>query len=314
MPSSFKNKPLTTESLAILFQHLYQMETAGIPAIQSLSLLKMTDKVLNKKLARMQRQLNTGLSIAVAGANVGIFDETHQALINSAESSGMLTVVYQQLANHYSDKLSRVQKMKSRFYLPTLILLLALLIEPIPLLVLGKITFLSYLTQSVGIFLQILIGFFIIFKLCFWFKGLFQHLQLQLPIISKWIIKRQINGFLFILAMMMDAGVAFTEALPLAVATIKNKVLQKRFKVAIQERHSGEAIALILARVQAISRPAIQIISTSEFSGNLAESLLHFVRREAEIISLQDDTLSEWLPRLFYLSVCLWMANSILGG
>ncbi len=313
MPSSFKNKPLTTESLAILFQHLYQMENSGIPAVQSLSLLKMPHKELNKKLARMQRQLKAGLSIAVAGANVGIFNATHQALIKSAESSGMLAIVYQQLANHYGDKLRRFKKMKSQLYLPTLMLLLALLIEPIPLLVLGKITFLGYLTQSVGVFLQILIAFFIFFKLCFWFEVVFQPLQLRTPIISKWIIKRQINGFLFILAVMMNAGVPFSEALPLAVATIKNKVLQKQFNPAIQQRHSGDAIGLILARVRAVSRPAIQIISVSEFSGNLPESLLHFVKREEEIISLQDDNLATWLPRLFYLSVCLWMAKSMLN-
>lgn len=296
MPNLFKNKTITTESLALIFLHLYQMEKAGIPATQSLALLKTSDKAVNKHLTRMQRQLSLGLSVAIAGANVGIFNETHQALIESAEISGRLAMVYEQLAEHYSEKLKRFKKIKSRLYFPVLVLLLALLIEPIPLLVLSKITSWEYLTLSVGKFLQIAFLFFIAFKLPVWFTSLFQQLQMRLPIVSKWIIKRQINQFLFMLAMMMDAGIPFSEALPLAVATIKNYVLRKRFKEAIGERHSGEAIAMILVKVRVISSSVIQIISAGEYSGKLAESLLHFTKNEAEMIRLQDDALSEWLP------------------
>ncbi|MDQ7090027.1 MAG: type II secretion system F family protein [Methylococcales bacterium] len=313
MPNPSKNKTMSTESFAHLFLHLYQMETAGIPATQSLALLKTTDKNLNKRLLRMQRQLNSGLAVATAGVNAGIFNETHQALIESAEVSGRLTAVYQQLADHYSEKLNRLKKIKSRLYLPTLVLLLALLIQPIPLLIANQITSFSYLIQSIGQFLQIVLLFFIALKLPTWFRPLFQHLQIRLPIVSKWIVKRQINRFLSILAMMMDAGIPFSDALPLAVATIKNHVLKNRFNEAIQECHSGEDVAVILAQIKIIPPTAIQIISASEFSGNLAESLLNFTRSEADLIKLEDDALSEWIPRLFYFGVCLWMAKSIVG-
>ena len=306
-------KPLSTELLAGIFQQLAQMEAAGLPATQAFSLLERNNKALNQRLNQMQQAINSGSSIADAGFNAKIFNKTHKMLINAAEESGKLAEIYKQLANYYADKLRRLKKIQSRLYLPCFVLFLALCIEPIPLFFNGNITAFSYLSLSIGRFLLIAVVFYIFYKVPVWFKSVCYSLQLQLPKISNWIIKRQVNDFLLILAIMLDAGVAFSEALPTAVATIKNPILQKRFKKALINCRSGDSVTQILSDVDVIEPVALQIINSGEASGKLAEAILHFASREAESIYLQDEMLAEWLPRLFSIGVALWMIASLLG-
>lgn len=313
MPQSPKNKPLPVEHLATLFLQLAQMEEAGLPASQAFSLLEKNNADLNRRLGKMQRAIASGTSIADAGFNAGIFLQNHKALIKAAEESGRLAAVYRQLASHYGTRLSHAKKIKSRLYLPAVVLFLALCIEPAPLLVSGKITPLHYLGLSFGRFLLVISGLYVLSRLPAWFGSAVHGLQMQLPKVSGWIKKRQINDFLLMLAIMLEAGMAFAEALPLAVGTIGNTSLRKHFDGALRICHSGDSVTQILSKVDEIESVALQIINSGESSGKLAESILHYANREAESIRLQDEMFAEWLPRLFYLGVAGWMAASILG-
>jgi type II secretory pathway component PulF len=142
----------------------------------------------------------------------------------------------------------------------------------------------------------------------------YHRLQLRIPAVARWIIKRQINEFFFILALMLEAGVAFADSLPKVVATIKNTCLRERFNTALAALNSGGSVTETLRKVPVINPTALQIINSSEQSGKLASGLLHFTQREAETIALHDEALAEWLPRLVYTVISLWMAYSIIGS
>jgi type II secretory pathway component PulF len=58
----------------------------------------------------------------------------------------------------------------------------------------------------------------------------------------------------------------------------------------------------------------LQVINSGEQSGKLASNLMHFSKLEADTLSLQDEALAEWLPRLVYGVIAAWMAYSILGS
>jgi general secretion pathway protein F len=45
----------------------------------------------------------------------------------------------------------------------------------------------------------------------------------------------------------------------------------------------------------------------------LAETLQHFTELDAQTLALQDEALAEWLPRLVYTAIGLWMAYGILS-
>jgi general secretion pathway protein F len=71
-------------------------------------------------------------------------------------------------------------------------------------------------------------------------------------------------------------------------------------------------VVAALRLVTVIKPSTLQIMASGEQSGRLADTLLHFTRIEAESSALQDDALTEWLPRLVYGVIAGWMAYAIL--
>lgn len=312
-------KKLNTEQLANLYTQLSRLEAAGLPGQQALQLLSEYDKTLAKPLSIMQQQLKAGRPISEAGFRIGLFDKTHSNLIRAAELSGQLDKVYTELARQYTLKSSRVKKIKSRLYFPLTILVLSVFIDPIPAYVLSAITGLDYLKQTLGSLLSLGLGGYILLKLPRICAGLsieksWHGLQIRLPIVRNWTINRQINDFLMLLALMLEAGLAFTEAFPQAVASIKNSKLREAFNQAATPAslERGASVADILSKIAIIKPNILQIVQSNEHSGKLSSGLLHFTRLEAENLMLQDDALAEWIPRLVYCAIALWMAYSIL--
>jgi general secretion pathway protein F len=313
------NIPLNLEQLALLFAQLKRLEASGLPAVQAFEILIKSEIKLKKPLALMQQQLSAGRPISEAGFKAGIFNDTHKTLIQAGESSGRLADVYGQLASYYTGLSSRVKKIKSRLIFPVLVLIIALFVQPLPDLIASKISGFDYLQLSLGRLITIGLSVFLLIRLPGILSGLgaetaWHRLQLRIPAVAKWIIKRQLNEFFFILAMMLEGGIAFAVALPKAAATIKNSCLRENFSPALSALATGASVTDTLAKVPIINPSTLQIVNSSEQSGKLASGILHFTRLESETISLQDDTLAEWLPRLVYIVIAVWMAYSILGS
>jgi general secretion pathway protein F len=94
-------------------------------------LLDNRDKMLQPRLLMMRRQVQAGCAISESGFKAGVFDDNHKTLIEAAESGGKLAAVYNQLANHYQGLSQRLKRIRSRLYLPALILVL-LVVQPLP--------------------------------------------------------------------------------------------------------------------------------------------------------------------------------------
>jgi general secretion pathway protein F len=308
---------LSVEQQASLFIQLERLESAGLSADHAFDIIAKSEQALQKPLALMLQNLKSGRSISEAGLKTGVFNDTQRTLIHAAETSGRLAEAYGLLANYYTGLDSRTRKVKSRLYLPALMLILALFIQPLPALIGSQLSGLGYLQLSLGRLVVIGFSTFLLVKLPEIIDGLgiekdWHRLQLRIPGLSKWIIKRQINDFFVILAMMLESGLAFAVALPKAVASIRNSSLQEQFAPALRIASSGATVAEILAKVPAMKPTTLSIVKSGEYSGKLSSTLLHLSQQEAETISLQDDALAEWIPRLVYTLVALWIAYSLL--
>ncbi|MDP1770714.1 MAG: type II secretion system F family protein [Methylobacter sp.] len=313
------NPPLNAGQLATLFTQLKHLESAGLPTFQAFAVLAKLKPELKKPLAKMQQQLKSGRPISEAGFRAGIFNDTHKTLIHAAETSGRLTEVYGQLADYYTGLASRIKKVKSRLYFPALTLIIALFVQPLPDLIGSKITGFDYLLLSLGRLVFIGLTVFLLVRVPMILRSVglevaWHRLLMGTPAVAKWIIKRQLNQFFFILAMMLESGLAFAEALPKAVAGIKNGCLREQFNPALSMCASGASVSDTLTKVSVINATMRHIVNSSEQSGKLAGGILHFYRLETETIGLQDDALAEWLPRLVYSVIAAWMAYSILGS
>ena len=76
---------------------------------------------------------------------------------------------------------------------------------------------------------------------------------------------------------------------------------------------SGASVASAGFKLGIFNHTHLTMISAAESGGKLATSVHHYAKREADMINLADDALAEWLPRLFYTAVALWMSASLLG-
>lgn len=317
-------QPPGYEQRADLYIQLARMEEAGLSSIEAVRHLSKLDAKLGPKLAMTAKFLQSGRSIAEAGQRSGLLFGADLELVKAGERSGQLSAIYRQLADYYSDKVRRLRKIKSRLFLPLTILFLALMIQPIPALFIGSITVLEYLLTSIGAFIYLLLALYIIWRTPFWltegnlrFLGLrntvFQ-LQLSLPFIADWIIRRQTCDFIQILGLMLNAGIPVLEALPKSANTIKNCILGQNFKEAAYAIEAGFNLTEAFAQIKFFNRTALQLISSGEQSGKLAETLLHFADLEAESINIQEEMLAEWIPRIIYGVITLWIGYSIIAS
>jgi general secretion pathway protein F len=316
-PRNMPTKPLSIDAQANLFLQLAKMECAGIPPLQALDLLGNCDNILRPRALLMRRGLQSGYALAESGFKAGVFDDNQKALVEAAESGGKLASVYERLANHYQGRSQRLNRVRSRLYLPALSLLLAMFAQPLPALVTGTISGGQYLLRVFGVVTVIALGSLVVTNLSGWLEkfGLktgWDGMVLRLPWARDWLTVRQLNESFFMLGLLLDAGLAFSDALPKAVATIRNRVLRSQFAPAVARCGSGASAVAVLGEVAAIRPPALQILASGEQSGKLADALLHFVRSEEHTIALQDEALAEWLPRLVYGGIAGWMAYSAL--
>lgn len=313
---------LSTSALADIYLQLSRLEEAGLSPHQTFGLLKKTDQNIQGRIQKLQQYLALGRSIAESGVKAGVFNTSDKDLLTAGESSGKLGNIYRQLAEYYADKAKLARKIKSKCYLPAITLIIAVFLRPLPALISGKMSGLGYLLVSAGFLFKIALFVYILFKLPFWLtKGwlkflglgkLLQLLQYKLPLISPWIIKRQINGFFKSLGMMLVAGLPAVDALSNSINIIDNPLLRNKFEPAITATFRGQSLTDALTEVSEIDRQSIQLLLVGEKSGKLAESILHFTKIETEKISLQEDLLVEWLPRVFYFFVVGWVAFSIV--
>jgi len=316
---SNKDSSLSKEQLATLFTQLEHLESAGLPAFQAYAILMQSETKLKKPLVSMLQQLKSGRQISEAGFRAGIFNDTQKTLIHAAEISGRVAEVYGQLACYYTDLSNRNKKIKSRLYFPALMLIISMFIQPLPEFISSEINVLDFLQLTFGRLLVIGIGVSMLVQLPRILRNLgveaeWHNLQLKVPVVAKWIIHRQVNEFFYILAMMLEGGLPFDEALPKAVASIRNVCLREHFIPALTMLGSGASVVDTLAKVPSINATMLNIVNSSEQSGKLASGILHFTQLESETIRLQDDALAEWLPRLVYSIIAIWLAYSILGS
>ncbi|NJO14433.1 MAG: hypothetical protein HC877_01405 [Thioploca sp.] len=66
-----------------------------------------------------------------------------------------------------------------------------------------------------------------------------------------------------------------------------------------------------MSAVTEINPVAIQLVTTGEQSGSLAEMMLHYAKLESEAIAIHNEMLVAWLPRLVYILVILWVGYGL---
>ncbi|GGC95469.1 type II secretion system F family protein [Undibacterium terreum] len=314
-------RPLSLAIRADIFTHLAAMEKAGLPADKAYSLLKLAPAA-QPRLALARKLMARGMNPASAGDSSGLFTPMEVNLLHAAFAAGSPAPVYKRLADTYAYKLKLEKAVKSRMNLPALMLILALFVQPLPRLISGMLSSFAYLRLC----LQPLIVIGLLYFLYLQVRGWRQHsgatalrlsmdsLLLGLPVFGTMHLRRNARDFFENLGMLLEAGLPMFEALPKASDAVSNYVIRADYEKLLPAMQRGDTLAQAVAGIRyAGERHIVGFIQTGEASGSLPEMLARHSKGESEAIDHFQQQVADWLPRLAYSAVAVWMAYGILS-
>ena len=317
---------LSIQTRATLFAHLAAMEKAGLSPEHAFSLLKLPGKD-QPRVQATRKLLLRGQDVASAAAKSGLFTDLETKLVRAACNAGSPQLSYSRLATRYALKARQSSQIKSRLSMPLLVLLMALLVQPLPALVAGSISGSMYLFSVIRPFV-ILIGLVALFR--FVAVRLTQTTNppsaiqinlsralIQFPLLGTMWVRRNRRDFYENLALLTEAGIPMQDAVKLAQQTVSLCVVRTDFGQLTTRLLQGDSLTQAVAHLHyqrqfAGNYSEHSFVQTGEASGTLPEMLLRFADGESAALAQQQAQLAEWLPRLFYLGVCGWMAYQIL--
>lgn len=311
-------KSLTWQIRAELFSQLATLERAGLPTDHALATVNLPQRY-QTHLAAMRKALTRGKTIAQAGAQAGIFNPLETALIATACQAGSPAATYSRLAEQAALHARLAKQIRAKLALPALMLLLGLLINPLPALIMGTLSVGGYL---LGILLP-LIFIAVVYILG---KHVFNALErdtsssaariiLQLPLFGAWYLRSKQRNFVDSLALLLHAGVAMLEAIPIAQATIHCAYLEAECKPLLRRLQRGSSLTEALMTVPWLTDTTlIAMVKTGESSGTLPDMLQRVANQLNTELEHSATQFAAWLPRIIYALIAGWMAWGILGS
>lgn len=313
---------LTTRQRSQLFSQLATMERAGILPAQAFTLLgRDWPSGARQAVAQTAAALAKGVSVAKAGRSSGLLLPWETRLIDAAAVGGRLEAVYLRLSAHYASRAELFARLRSRLSFPFLILTLATCIAPFPTWFQGNIGGGGYLLRALGPLL-LLYGALRLLMLAYRQQQTLEtesswaRLLSAIPLLGGLLSQQQRRDGLFSLLLLLESGVPVLEALPLAARSVANPLLRVRFIGAAKALASGRStVADTLSRYGVVDDPStVALFASGEMAGRLDQVIAYQIRQWDTQLAQRWDTLAEWLPRLFYVGVAIFMAVNIIGS
>jgi len=308
-------KPLPLRLRADLFIQLAQLEESGLPFDRALAILDLPPQA-KPLLDSMRRFAAKGADPSTAGEKSGAFTKLEARLIRAASNAGSPAGMYRRLADLYAARAMQAASIRSGMTLPAIMLVLALLIQPLPKLIGGSLGGPGYLWGVVSPLLLIG-GAFVVVR---WFvagdsrcsgKSPWQHVPLFGPIF----VRSNLRDFFESLALMLEAGISMLDALPAALETCADGEMRRDLAGIRRRVEKGEPFAEALRGTACIKDTrVIEFAQTGEASGSLPEMLLRHVQMETSEIEHFWQQVAAWVPRVCYTLVALWIAYGLLTG
>ena len=291
-------KKVKSKDLMHLSRQLAVFIEAGIPILESIeSLAEESPKLLRKGLIDMAELLKGGSTFArAAAAHPEIFPNFYLEILRSAELTGNLDIVLQQLADYLERAMDAKRKVISAITYPCIVLVLAVVTCVVMVLfVLPKfVVFFESLDAELPLPTRMLLGFSkfmssnapilggLLLALLLTVgvglrttkgRNLRDRLILRLPILGAVIRISILERFCRILSSMTTSGVALPEALAVTSAATGNYVFRRGIASAREAMMRGERLAAPLAATGLFPAAARQMLKVGEDTGTLDKQL-----------------------------------------
>jgi type IV pilus assembly protein PilC len=290
------------ERVFLIKQLTFMME-AGLPILQSLEVLVDQAKYpgLKEKLKKAHNDVKGGLPLATSFAKQDVlFDEIQISLIQSAEKSGNLVEVMQQISIDIEKKQKLKNKVKNALIYPTIIVLTAIVVmvilviymvpavvdlysdlgaeDQIPLITRILVGISNFFTSPGGLIVTALIvlGLVLGYRVAYASQGgksVIDKAYLKMPILGKLLNNVQVVEMTRMLAMLLKSGIPIIDAMYSTAGGLSNYHYSTALITSAEKVSKGSSIALSLARSEVIPNIVIKMIATGEDTGSLDKIL-----------------------------------------
>ncbi len=332
---SFLKPSVKIRDIVVFTRQFTTMIQAGLPLVQSLEILG--EQAENKTFRGVLKDIKTGVESgntlsASMSKHPKVFDQLFVNMVNAAELSGNLDVIFTRLAVFMEKAMALKRKIKGAMVYPISILVVAglvvalLLIKVIPVfaemfsgagqklpLPTQIVIDMSNWLRAYGVYL--LVGIiatgFILKKIYATPPGrfFFDKLFLKIPVFGSLIQKGAVAKFTRTLSTMLQSGVSILEAMDIVAKTAGNVIVEKAIIKSKESIKEGKNISGPLAETKVFPHMVVQMIAIGENTGAL-DSMLQ------KIADFYDDEVDQAVSNLTALMEPLIMVflGGVLGG
>jgi type IV pilus assembly protein PilC len=292
-------KKIKPQELMVFSRQMGAFLRAGIPILDALEMLSVdaSNKQLQKVLVEVTDALRAGTTFADAmAAHASMFPSYYVGILRSAELTGNLDVVLEQLAGYIERDLETTRAIRSALIYPVVILVMS--IATVLLLVTyvlpkfktffksfdAKLPLPTRMLLAVGDFFEdygliiivaavLLIAFLVFFLQTDSGKKARDQFFLRLPLVSDVIRFAVVERFCRILSAMLKAGVPVPEAMTAALEATNNRIYQDALLKARDATLRGEGISRPISETELFPPAAEKMLLVGEQSGTLDTQL-----------------------------------------
>ncbi|MCU1370378.1 MAG: pilus assembly protein PilC [Ilumatobacteraceae bacterium] len=283
----------------------------GIPIVDAVRVVEEgTDsKRFKAILGEVRESLEGGIPFSEALApHVSVFPPYYLGILRSAELTGQLDTVLDQLAVYIDRDMEARSRVKSALTYPLVVMAMSILTMLVMVgFVLPKfVDFFQDLDAELPLPTRLLLGFSTFMSTYWWlllliFIGIIignmaisrneearvkrSQVMLSLPVVGIILQYSAVERFCRIIGAMMRAGVPLPDTMAAAIESTNNPVFQVHLRKARDEMLEGDGVAEPLARTDLFPAAAIQMIRVGEETGTLdqqIEAAANFYATETE--------------------------------
>lgn len=312
--------PMTTRQRAQLYHELGKLIGAGLHMDRSVDLLLDQRPAASVRtwLRGLQRGLAAHLTVADSVAKYTEATPLEVSLLAAGERGGQLEKSCGHLARYYELRQKSKDKALGALIYPLILLHLGLVFPDVPKLVLGQ--GMDQLVPQILLRLGTAWAGLAGLGFAVWtamraattstiMDGLLNSIPLLSSVRRHWALAR----FCQVFQTGLLAAFRISETLQLAGDASQSASLRRAGRSAAALVETGSPLGASLKRTGAFPRTFLQSVATAEEAGTLDREMERWALAEAELASQAQDRLAEWMPRLFYVAVVLYVASRIIG-
>jgi type II secretory pathway component PulF len=304
---------------AQLYHQLSQLTAAGIGLPQAIEIQQRSPptRSFRQPLSVVTQRLIEGATFSDAIQSTGSWLPAFDAaLLHAGEQSGRLPTCFRLLAEHYESNAALIQKTISSLIYPALLFHMAILLAPLPALVLSW-NFVTYGIKTLGVLLPVYaIVIFVVLVMQGhhgerW-QSLVESLLHRVPLFGKARRNLALARLTSALEALISAGVSIIQAWELAATASGSPALRRAVLSWRPQLEAGVTPAEVLRQSPEFPELFANLYHTGEVTGSLDDTLRRLHTLYQEEGSRQLRAVAEWTPKLVYFGVVILVAWQVI--